>query len=138
MQVEEHIQVDVPPAEAFRFIADFSNLADWDPSFERSVRLDDGELGEGSRFLVRSVTGFELTYEITTFDPGRHVVLEGHGGGVTSIDDITFHATPDGTEVVWNANVDTPAPDLVEKLGTPVFKVVGKIAAAGMRRTLGS
>jgi uncharacterized membrane protein len=80
-----------PADEVFRYLADFGNLAEWDPMFDRSERLDDGPLGVGSRFrVVGSVAGSELTLdlEIVEYDPAGRVVFHGTGDGLRTREDL--------------------------------------------------
>jgi uncharacterized protein YndB with AHSA1/START domain len=42
--------IDRPVAEVFDVVADGANWAKWNPTVQASRRLDDGEIGNGSRF----------------------------------------------------------------------------------------
>lgn len=137
--ITEHIDVEAHVTTAFDFVADFSNLDEWDPTFDEASRTSGGELGVGSQFRVRGGFGpaeTTIDYRITEFDRPNRVVLVGEGDGFTSTDVIEFTPTDGGTRVTYNAEVETGAPDWVESLGTPVFKLVGKLAANGMRDAL--
>ena len=66
-----------PAEEAFAYLADFSNVADWDPGVVSVHRVDEGPLAIGSafevvaRFLGRDVP---LTYRIVQLDtPERRI-----------------------------------------------------------------
>lgn len=138
--ITEHIDVEADVETAFDYVADFSNLEQWDPTFDDTEKTSPGEVGVGSRFHVKGGVGpaeMDIDYRITEFDRPRRVVLVGEGNGFTSVDTITFApGEGGGTTVTYDAEVDSGAPDWVETLGTPVFKVVGKLAAGGMRDAL--
>lgn len=138
--VTETEQFDLPAEEVFDYLVDFSNLAEWDPMFDRSRRLDgDGPVGEGARFeVVASKAGVDMpiTYTVEQCDRPRHARLVGRGDGFTSIDELDVRPTDSGCELTWNARVETDAP-AVDTLATPVFKAVAKASMHGLRETLG-
>ena len=101
MRYRKTIDVAAAPDDAFAYVADFGNAADWDPGLRESRRLDEGELRVGSAFhIVADVRGKpqEFRYAITTLEPPRRVVIEGVGEKATSRDEVTFEpAGPSGT-----------------------------------------
>lgn len=136
----------LPPEEVFDYLVDFSNLADWDPMFDRSRRLDDSAgpdgaapVQVGTRFeVVADKAGVEvpIVYTVETCDRPHTARLVGEGDGFTSIDELEVRATDDGSELTWHARVETDTP-AVDTLATPVFKAVAKASMAGLRDTLG-
>lgn len=130
------------PEDVFDHLADFGRLAEWDPMFDRSERLDDGPLGVGSRFrTVGSVFGreFELDLEIVEYERPDHVVLHGESSSMTTRESIRVEPHPDGgSEVTYTSSFETSAPDLIDAATKPAFVVVGKKAIGGMRDWLGS
>lgn len=138
--ITESIDVDAPPAEAFAYVANFGNLDEWDPTFDTAVRTDMGSLGVGSTFRVAtSMAGTDVVidYRIREFRRDEHVVLVGTADSFISTDTIDFAGRDDGgTTVTYHAEVDTDAPDWLDTAGSPIFKVVGKLSAAGMRDAL--
>ena len=138
--ITETIDVDAPPAEAFAYVANFGNLDEWDPTFDSAVRTDTGPLGVGSSFRVAtSMLGNDVVihYRITEFRDGEHVTLVGTSDSFTSTDVIDFAPGDDGgTTVTYHADVDTDLPDWVDAIGTPAFKLVGKLTASGLRDAL--
>lgn len=138
-ETTETTVVDRPQAEVFRYLADFGNLADWDPGFARSRRLDEGPLGEGSRFeaaMSLAGTEVEITFTCIRFDEPNHVVLDGVSDRFTTREDIRVAATDGGTEVTYTGSFDTQAPDLLEAASKPGFFLVGKRAIRGMHERL--
>ncbi len=49
----EVIEVERPPAEVFRYVADFTTAAEWDPGIVSSTRSG-GPEGVGARYDVRA------------------------------------------------------------------------------------
>lgn len=127
-----------PADDTFRYVADFSNLAEWDPSTLTSRRRDREPLGVGNRFDVTMRLGgreVRLDYATVEFDAaGRRVVLVGRNGGTTSIDRMTV--ADDGT-VTYDATVEfTGVLRLADPFFGLYFQYIGKKAAREMRRVL--
>jgi uncharacterized protein YndB with AHSA1/START domain len=130
-----------PADEVFRYLADFGNLAEWDPMFERSERRDSGPLGVGSRFrAVGSVAGNDLPLEleVVEFDEPRRVVLQGQGDGISTREDLRVEPTDGGCEVTYTSSFETDKPDLVDAASKPGFVLVGKRAIRGLEEELGT
>jgi hypothetical protein len=123
----------------FRYLADFGNLAEWDPTFDESSRLDSGELGVGSRFRgVMSFAGndVEIEWTLTHYDEPNRVVLDGASERFTTQEDIRVEPVGDGTQVTYTGRYDTDASDLLDAASKPAFFFVGKAAIRGMNQTL--
>jgi hypothetical protein len=102
------VETQLAPESAFAYIADFANQAEWDPNTVSSERIDETELGPGSRFVLKVKAGprvLDMEYRITEFEPGSRVVLVGEGSGVWSEDDISFAGTSQGTRVMYAAEL---------------------------------
>ena len=126
-------------AEAFAYMADFSNARHWDPSVSRAERGGDGPVGLGSTFeLVARFAGrdVELTYTIVTYEPSERVVLEARRGFV-SRDTITVEAAGAGSLVHYEAVLAfSGVGRLADPLMQLVFNRVGAKAKAGLEREL--
>jgi len=127
-------------ATAFRYMSDFSNSATWDPGVSSAQTISAGDVGLGSKFdLVATFNGrsLPLTYEITAFEPARRVVLRAENPMVTSIDEITFAPTAEGSDVTYIAELRTRG---WFRLASPVvallFKGIGDRAKVGLQREL--
>jgi uncharacterized protein YndB with AHSA1/START domain len=134
------IDLPVPVEDAFHYLADFSNTAEWDPSVESAERLDAGEIGPGSRFRVR--VGFAgqtlaLDYEITAFEPPTRLVLRGGDAQVESVDEVTLAPREGGTRVTYEARIELCG---LRRLADPLvhllFQRVGQLAARGLRERI--
>lgn len=140
-ETTETATLDRPTEEVFRYLADFGNLAEWDPGFESSERVDDGPLDVGSRFqATASFAGaeFPMELEIVHYDEPNHVVLKGTGDGLTTREDIRVEPTSEGgSEVTYVSAFETDKPDLLDAASKPGFLLIGKNAIRGMKETLG-
>lgn len=130
----------MPSVEAFELLANFESVADWDPGVTSARRLDDAELGPGSRFAVVAAFGprrIPLEYVVRDIQPGEHIALEAQTAEFTSYDVITVRPVPGGSEVTYDATLRLHS---WRKLFDPwlqaAFLVIGKRAEAGLRRAL--
>ena len=140
--ITETIDVATDVETTFAFIAEWQHLDEWDPTFERAERLTGGPVREGSRFRTVMSAGpagdVEIRYRIEEHQPPERLVMHGEADSFTTVDTITFEPIEGGTRVTYDASVDTGAPDWVDAMGTPLFKLVGKLGAArGLRDRLG-
>jgi carbon monoxide dehydrogenase subunit G len=138
--LKERIETNLDIDDAFAFIADFSNSANWDPGVASSERLDPGPVRVGSRYRLGVRMGSRvapMTYTVTHLDAPRRVVLAGEGSGVSAIDDISFEATATGTTISYVADIRLKG---VLRLLAPFaggsFRRIAENARAGMQRTL--
>jgi carbon monoxide dehydrogenase subunit G len=122
------------------FLSDFTTTAEWDPHTTSCRRLDDGPVVIGSRFEnVQHIAGRDttLTYEVTEYEPGHRIVLEGGNDTVRSRDEMIFESTADGTRVTYNVDIELRG---LAKVGQPAvalgLKKVADEGAEGMRRRL--
>ncbi|MGH7721614.1 MAG: SRPBCC family protein [Candidatus Dormibacteria bacterium] len=131
------IASSLPPADAFAYMASFDNAQEWDPSVVAARRLDDGEVGRGSRFQVTSRfagRSVPLLYEITQFEAGRRVVLEAWRGTFGSVDTITVAAAGTASSVTYDARlVFRGLARIADPLMQPAFNSVGRKADASLR-----
>lgn len=98
-----------PIEEVFAYLADFSNVEEWDPSCVSASSLNGSTPKKGARYAVTSrFLGSEtdLIYAITEIDRPRRVLLTGENDSVLSIDEISFRSLSDGgTEVTYAADL---------------------------------
>jgi len=134
------IDLPIPVEQAFDYLADFSNTAEWDPGVVEASRLDEGKIGVGSRFRV--VTSFagrklRLVYEISELDRPNRLVLTGGDDSLLSTDEICFVRRGEGTRVTYEARVELRG---VRRLADPLlqlaFQRVGQLAARGLRQRI--
>jgi hypothetical protein len=135
------IESKLSPAEAFAYMADFSNARQWDPSVVEASRSGEGAVGSGSTFdLVVMFGGRKLPmrYEIVSYEAPRLVVLEARQPTYTSRDTITVTAAADGGATVhYDALLEfTGFGRLLDPIMQLIFNRTGDKAAAGMRAAL--
>jgi hypothetical protein len=126
--------------EVFDYMANFANVAAWDPTVAEAKPLQEDEPGLGSRFhvLVRWLgreNAFE--YEITEFEAPRRLVLRAENSTSVSEDTIEVVARGSGAEMTYDARVSLKgAARLIDPVLGIAFKRLGDNAAAGLRREL--
>jgi hypothetical protein len=128
------------PAEAFAYMADFSNARFWDPSVSEAHRDGEGPIGAGSTFrLVSRFAGREvpLAYELVAYEPSTRVVLEARKPGFVSRDTITVAATENGSIVRYDALLELQgARRVFDPVLQRLFTKLGDAATLGLRATL--
>ncbi len=134
------IESTLAPADAFAYMADFTNAVRWDPSVSRAVRVGDGPIGVGSQFdLVARFGGKDvpLRYTAVEHEPPGRVVLEAQRPGFTSRDTITIAPAEGGSAVHYDAALEFSGfRRLLGPLMQLVFARVGAQATAGLRAEL--
>ncbi len=129
-----------PAADVFAYMAEFANVADWDPTVAEAEPLQLGQPELGSKFhvLVRWLgreNAFE--YEITEFEAPRRLVLRAENSTSISEDTIEVAARGTGSEMTYDARVTLKGPArLIDPVLGLAFKRLGDNAAAGLRREL--
>lgn len=102
-RVERVIETACSQPAAFDYVADFSSAQAWDPGVPSARRLDDGDLGVGSRFELVSRFGSKeqtIVYEITAFERPDRVTFVGEGERFEGTDTISFAPRDGGGTLV--------------------------------------
>ena len=127
------------PEDAFDYMADFRNAAEWDPATV-SISQTAGtgaELGARyrlvTRFVGRPVT---LDYQTIGFKPVDELVLAFKGHAVEGTDTITIISRDAGTRLVYSVEFDLKWRWLTG-LAVPFFTRAADKALAGLARALG-
>jgi carbon monoxide dehydrogenase subunit G len=135
-RVERTIQTSCPQDVAFDHVADFSTTQGWDPGIPSAERMDDGPVGQGSKFRLVSrfnETEQTLIYEITEYDRPNAVTLVGDGGNFHGVDRITFApGGSEGTVVTYSADLSLKG---LARLAQPFIK--GQLDAMSDRAVAG-
>ena len=126
--------------EAFAYMADLRNFANWDPGVLTVTQVAGDGAGLGSRFdvAVKSVGGGTvLRYETLEYDEPGNLLVEARNSKFTSIDRITVVAKGEGSMVTYSAELllNGCLSPLNPLLGL-VFNRIGDRAAVGLRRVL--
>ena len=142
MRLSEQRKVKRAIGEAFSYTADFSNIENWDPGVARSTKLDDGNVGLGTRFDLDVRFGsrqIPMVYEITAYEPHHRVVLVGRGETLDATDEIRFSQENDLTVIDYQADLmfRSALRFVIPFLG-PVMRKVGERALDGLAAALDS
>jgi carbon monoxide dehydrogenase subunit G len=129
-----------PPDQAFAYLADFSSVAEWDPSAVSATMLGE-QPGLGTEFeVVVSFAGRELpfTYRTIEYERPHRIVLRAESSTVVSEDTITVRAAPGGgSEITYDADLRAKGlMRLANPVLGPLFKRLGDNAAEGLREKL--
>ncbi|MEM9033778.1 MAG: SRPBCC family protein [Actinomycetota bacterium] len=131
------VQSPHPPEVVFDALSDFSTVAQWDPNVESAERMDDGEIGVGTKFKV--LNDFfgrkqKLVYETLKHDRPNEFIVEAKTSAFDSNDTVTFVATDSGCDVTYDAVITMHgAGRFVDPLIGLLFRIVGSKAEKGLR-----
>lgn len=126
--------------DVFDFMADFRNVARWDPSIRRVEQVvGDGAASDAEFDVTISNPGRDMTlrYRTVEFVAPTSVRLVAKSTLFTSDDRITVTRDGEGSILVYDAELTLPG---LLRLGDPLlglaFSRVGDRAARGLRRAL--
>ena len=130
------------PQEAFAYMADLRNFAEWDPGV-KAVRQVKGTGGGPDAVFDVTVAGpvldLTLRYVTEEHDAPRTLLVVARSSVFTSIDRITVKRDGTGSVVIYDADLRLNGVLRVGDLGLRlVFGQIGDRAAAGLRRVLGA
>ncbi len=107
IRLDRCLELDAPQSEVFAYIAEFANLAEWDPGTVEVKKVTPGPTGVGTRYdvVVNVAMGTsDMTYEVTEWAPPNRVTLRGDSTAMTATDRISFSPTEQGgTRVRYEA-----------------------------------
>ena len=129
------------PREAFAYMADLRNFAEWDPGVKAVRQVEGSGGGTDAVFDVTVVApGPDLTLRYVTeeHDAPRNLLVVARSSVFTSIDRITVEPDGTGSVVTYDADLSLNGVLRIGDLGLRlVFGQIGDRAAAGLRRVLG-
>ena len=130
------------PREAFAYMADLRNFAEWDPGVKAVRQVEGSGGGPDSVFDVTVVApGPDLTLRYVTeeHDAPHNLLVVARSSVFTSIDRITVESDGTGSVVTYDADLSLNGVLRIGDLGLRlVFGQIGDRAAAGLRRVLGA
>ncbi len=131
----------MPPAEAFAYMADLTNFAEWDPGVDRVEQVDGNGAGLGAAFDVAvKVPGRTMTlrYDTVAFDGASNTMTAfAQNAWMTSEDTVTVEADGDGSIVAYDAELKLRGLlGLSDPLLGLMFNQIGDRAAAGLVEAL--
>lgn len=126
-------------AEAFAYMADLRNFAEWDPGVRNVVQVDGDGAGPDAVFDVTLSGRRRTTLRYRTVEyaePGELLVVA-DTPLLRSTDRITVRADGDPTLVTYDADLSLKGPlRLAAPLAAVAFRRIGDRAAAGLCRVL--
>lgn len=139
-RLNARIPTPLPVLDAFEYLADFANAAEWDPGVASSERIGAGPVSVGTRYKLGIVRGEKIVpmeYVVTDFERPTRVVLEGTGSNVHAIDTIRFEPDGAGSIVDYTADINmTGLFRLAQPFLGGTFRRIAADATNGIRRTL--
>ena len=89
------------PDEAFAYMANLENFAEWDPGVTRVEQVAGGGPGQDATYDV-SVKGLRtpLRYRTTRFEPSSSIVALAKSRFLTSLDTITVEGDGEGSRMM--------------------------------------
>ncbi|MFT7650245.1 MAG: carbon monoxide dehydrogenase subunit G [Candidatus Poriferisodalaceae bacterium] len=135
-----HVRSPKPADEAFAYMADLSNFAEWDPGVEHAEQVQGDGPGPNTAFdvTVKGIGGsLTLRYDVTDYDPPEKVVAKAQSRLLTSLDTITVRGDGDGSVVTYDAELKLNGLlGLADPLLGLSFNRIGDRAATGLVRAL--
>ncbi len=134
------VQTPRSPEEAFAYLADLRNFAEWDPGVKRVAQVDGHGAGPDAVFDV-TVAGpgrdLTLRYVTVEYDAPHTLLVIAKGRLLTSEDRITVSTLDGATVVTYDADLRLHG---LLRLADPALKLVfgriGDRAAAGLQQAL--
>lgn len=133
------ISTSMTPGDAFAYMADVTNFAEWDPGVQHVERVagDGQSVGSAYELAFKTVGTTLMRYIVTEYEPPRRLLLTARTRFVTSVDEIRVVAGASGAVVTYDAVLTLNGPlRLFDALLAPAFQRIGDRAAAGLRRVL--
>ena len=100
------VKTPLNPADAYDYVADLTNFAEWDPGVRRSVQVagEGSELASAYDVTVAAVPrDLTLRYEVVEHDPPRTCLVVARSAMFTSTDRISVEPDGDGSIVTYDA-----------------------------------
>ena len=131
-----HVHTPLPPDQAFDYMADLSNFAEWDPGVIRARQVEGEEPAHGAAYDV-TVKGFPqpvtLRYRLDGFERPDRFVARAESSLLTSLDTIVVSPDGDGSVVTYDAELTLNGPlGLADPLLSVVFDRIADRAATGL------
>jgi len=101
---QHSVTIKRPASDVFAFIADGTNTRQWRPGVLDVERVSGEGLGAIYRQGVKGPGGRRIAadYELTAYEPNRHLAFRAIAGPVRPTGDYRFEETADGTTVSFS------------------------------------
>lgn len=129
------------PEEAFAYMADLRNFAEWDPGVRAAEQVQGDGAGPDATFdvVVEAAAGRSLTlrYETIEYDAPTTVTVKASSTMFTSLDRIDVTPDGDGSLVRYDAELTLNGPlGLFDRFLQGTFRKIGDRANRGLIRAL--
>jgi uncharacterized protein YndB with AHSA1/START domain len=127
---ENVVVIGRPIEEVFAFLSDFENVPRWNHAVVETRKVSEGAVGVGTIYRqVRSVpTRSEESFEVTAYDPPRHLEVRGQLGPFPSRLSYALDALPGGTRVTNSVELELRGPG----------RLLGPVAVPRVRDAVGA
>lgn len=133
------VHTPMEAAEAFAYLADLSNLAEWDPGVSRARKVAGEGLGATYDVTVTAGTRPTLRYEVVEYEAPRRLRIVARTRTLESDDAIRVEPDGEGAIVTYDATLRLAGPlRIFDRALQLAFDRLGDRAAAGLRRALGA
>jgi len=129
LQFENVVVIDRPVEEVFAYLADFSNVPEWNYAIEETRQVSPGPVGVGAEYRqTRSLPRpSEETFVVTEYEPNQKLAIEGGLGPFFGTLSYELQSSAWGTEVRNAADLE----------GQGVMKVAGGLLGGRIREAVG-
>lgn len=135
-----HVRSPKSAAEAFAYMADLNNFAEWDPGVESVEQVAGEGAGPDAEFdvAVKGIVGsLTLRYKITKYESPNTAVARAESKMLTSLDIITVRSEGSGSVVTYDAELTLNGIlGLTDPFLGLAFNKIGDRAAEGLVRAL--
>jgi uncharacterized protein YndB with AHSA1/START domain len=115
--------IKAPVGEVFGTVVDGSNFAGWNPTIRSSRRLNEGEIGEGTRFEW-DLRGFgKVVQELREFDRNKQVRIVPHIKMLSGGHRFRFTPQGDATRIDHELEMTPKGPF---RLFAPIMGMIGR------------
>jgi uncharacterized protein YndB with AHSA1/START domain len=131
---ENTVIIRRPIEEVFGFLSQFENVPEWNYAIVETRKVSEGPVGVGTIYhQVRSVPSrSEERFEVTVYNPSRHLELRGQFGPFPSRLSYALDALPEGTRVTNTVELELRGPGRL--LGRVAVPRVRDAVAANLRK----
>lgn len=129
MQFENVVVIDRPVEEVFAYLADFSNVPEWNYAIEETRQVSPGPVGVGAEYRqTRSLPRpSEETFVVAEYEPNQKLAIEGDLGPYFGTLSYELQSSASGTEVRNAADLE----------GQGVLKIAGGLLGGRIREAVG-
>jgi hypothetical protein len=127
---ENVVVIGRPIEDVFAFLSHFENVPRWNYAIVETRKVSEGAVGVGTIYRqVRSVPRrSEESFEVTTYDPPRHLEIQGQLGPFPSRLSYALDALPEGTRVTNSVELELRGPG----------RLLGPVAVPRVRDAVGA